>query len=386
MKKLLILMIMICVSALSFAQTRSSIKTSQKSSIEVVLNQQVEILNARIDSMTMAHKQAIESIRNEQKEQKEQYANYYSQLDSHLERWLIVLSLIWGAIGVAFGALAPYFLNKESEKRVEKQVADLKQQVKDDITDLKQQIHISLQNNAKAQKSRNDLFTKILSKQIKEQSESFTNRIKTQKDYIDGIKNEVNQYLNQSKIQGLLSQANNSLKKHPEQAISLYTEILNIESTNEDALLWRGIAYYNSGESEKALEDLNKLVKLHPRHSRAYNNIGNVYSSEKQYSLALKKYHTALKINPQYAAVYSNIAILYTEQEKYQIALEYCDKALDIDDEMIKTHKQKIGICAKLAKLTEDEETKQKYIDKIKQEQVIVNMLKDRYLSELMSL
>ena len=181
MKKLLILMIMICVSALSFAQTRSSIKTSQKSSIEVVLNQQVEILNARIDSMTMAHKQAIESIRNEQKEQ---YANYYSQLDSHLERWLIVLSLIWGAIGVAFGALAPYFLNKESEKRVEKQVADLKQQVKDDITDLKQQIHISLQNNAKAQKSRNDLFTKILTKQIKEQSESFTNRIKTQKDFL----------------------------------------------------------------------------------------------------------------------------------------------------------------------------------------------------------
>ena len=358
-------------------------KDFAKFSIEVVLNQQVEMLNARIDSMTMAHKQAIESIRNEQKEQ---YANYYSQLDSHLERWLIVLSLIWGAIGVAFGALAPYFLNKESEKRVEKQVADLKQQVKEDITDLKQQIHISLQNNAKAQKSRNDLFTKILSKQIKEQSESFANRIKTQKDYIDGIKNEVNQYLNQSKIQGLLSQANNSLKKHPEQAISLYTEILNIESTNEDALLWRGIAYYNSGESEKALEDLNKLVKLHPRHSRAYNNIGNVYSSEKQYSLALKKYHTALKINPQYAAVYSNIAILYTEQEKYQIALEYCDKALDIDDEMIKTHKQKIGICAKLAKLTEDEQTKQKYIDKIKQEQVIVNMLKDRYLSELMSL
>lgn len=384
MKKLCIVAIFACITATSLAQTKTIApqKTKQQN-IEIVLNQQTERLNARIDSMTIAHQQAIETVKNEQKEQ---YVNYYNQLDSNNSRAWVILSLIWGAISVVCGIAIPLVINHKAEERVNENIRDLKAQVNSDTNDLKRQLHISLQNNAKAQTSRHDLFAQILSKQIEEQSESFANRIKEQRDYIDGIKNEVSQYLTQSKIQGLLSKANNSLKKHPEQAIVFYTDILNIESTNEDALLWRGIAYCNSGKSDKALEDLYKLVKIHPRHARAYNNIGNVYSNEKQYELALKKYHMALEINPQYAAVYSNIAVLYSEQGEYQKALEYCDKALEIDDEIIKTHKQKINIYAKLAKSSENEETRQKYIDKIQQEQVVVNMLKDRYLSELMSL
>ena len=368
MKKLFILMLLMNFATLSFAQTKATNKTTpKKPKIEDVLNQQVEMLNARIDSMTVvhtniiaanakyidsitiAHNNAIELVRNEQKEQ---YANYYNELDSDFDRFLVYISIFWGLLGVVFGIVVPILLNNKNEKNVKGEIASSK---------------------------------KVISKQINDQNKTIDDRFLEHKDYIDGVKNNIKGYEQRTRINSLLSEAQNVFKKHPHQAVNIYTEILNIDPKNEDALLWRGITYFILGESKQSLDDLYKLVKLHPRHARAYNNIGNVYSGEKQYKMALRNYNTALKINPQYASVYSNIAILYTEQEKYQIALEYCDKALKIDDEMIKTHKQKISIYAKLAKLSDEEETKQKYLDKIKQEQVIVQMLKDRYLSELMS-
>lgn len=389
-------------ATLSFAQTKATNKTTpKKPKIEDVLNQQVEMLNARIDSMTVvhtniiaanakyidsmsiAHQQAIETVKNEQKEQ---YANYYNQLDSDFDRWLIILSLIWGAIGVAFGALAPFFLNKESEKRVEKKIDDFKVDVKNNTDDLKQHLQSSLQNNARAQRERNQLFSDTFSKQMEGKLNYINGKIEGQTYYINGIKTEVEDYVKQSKINSLLSNAQNILKKSPREAISIYTEILNMDSNHKEALLWRGIAYSNIEDSEKALSDLRKLTKLEPRHARAFNNIANVYAKEERDKEALKNYNTALKINPKYAAVYANIAMLYTERGKYHKALEFCDKALSIDDEMIKVHSQKRYIYTQLAKLSKEDSEKQQFINKIEQEGVVIKMLKDKYISELMSL
>mgnify|MGYP003469446233 CR=1 FL=1 len=51
-------------TTLSFAQTNNNSKsTSAKVDVEVVLNKQVEILNARIDSMNIAHEEAIEMVK-----------------------------------------------------------------------------------------------------------------------------------------------------------------------------------------------------------------------------------------------------------------------------------------------------------------------------------
>lgn len=60
MKKLFILMLLMNFATLSFAQTKATNKTApKKPKIEDVLNQQVEMLNARIDSMTVVHTNII---------------------------------------------------------------------------------------------------------------------------------------------------------------------------------------------------------------------------------------------------------------------------------------------------------------------------------------
>lgn len=328
MKKLLILVMFVCISTLSFAQTKSSAKkATPKPSIEVVLNQQVEILNARIDSMTIAHQEAIEIVKNEQKEQ---YANYYNQLDSNNSMAWVILSLIWGAISIVFGIVIPLIINNKSEERVNANVKDLKDQVKSDTDDLKQRLYISLQNNAKAQNTRNDNFKKQLSQIIQKETNLLNSRIEEQKRYVDNIKEDVENYEKSTKINQLLSEAQNTTKDHVEDAIKLYSQVLNLDPNNESAFLWRGIAFMLAGKSADALSDLNRTLELNPNQAKAYNNIGNVYKKENLTEDAIANYKQALKIDPQYISAYLNLSLICLEINSPE-ALQYIDAALRID-------------------------------------------------------
>ena len=120
MKKLFTLIFFASIVTISYAQTNNNSKsTPVKVDVEVVFNKQVEILNARIDSMNIAHEEAIEMVKNEQKEQ---YSNYYSQMDSDLDRSLVILSIIWGAMGLLFGVVAPIWLNAKAEKSLKNEI------------------------------------------------------------------------------------------------------------------------------------------------------------------------------------------------------------------------------------------------------------------------
>lgn len=378
MKKLFILVMLVLIPSLSFAQTKSSTKTaSKKPSIESVLNQQVEILNARIDSMiiahssimventrcidsmSIAHQKAIEVVKNEQKEQ---YSNYYNQLGNHLDRWLVILSLIWATLGVVFGAIVPFVLNKESEKRVDKKIDDFKEDIKNNTDDLKQQLRRSLQNNAAAQKERNRLFADNFAKQMEDKLNYINREIDKQYTYVNEIKAEVEAYEKQSKVNSLLSEAQNIVEDNPEEAIKLYTKVLDLDSNNDIALLWRGISYMVAKKSNEALTDLDQSLKLKPNQARAYNNIGNVYYNDNLIDLAIENYKQALKCDPQYISAHLNLTKIYL---KIEINLEYASKHIDtamlIDPDCPDVHMLKSMLYYNKSQIETNPDTKKQY-------------------------
>lgn len=378
MKKLLILVMLVLVPSLSFAKTKSSTKTaSKKPSIESVLNQQVEILNARIDSMliahssimventrcidsmSIAHQKAIEVVKNEQKEQ---YSNYYNQLGNHLDRWLVILSLIWATLGVVFGAIVPFVLNKESEKKVDKKIDDFKEDIKNNTDDLKQQLRRSLQNNAAAQKERNRLFADNFAKQMEDKLNYINREIDKQYTYVNEIKAEVEAYEKQSKVNSLLSEAQNIVEDNPEEAIKLYTKVLDLDSNNDIALLWRGISYMVAKKSNEALTDLDQSLKLKPNQARAYNNIGNVYYNDNLIDLAIENYKQALKCDPQYISAHLNLTKIYL---KIEINLEYASKHIDtamlIDPDCPDVHMLKSMLYYNKSQIETNPDTKKQY-------------------------
>ena len=326
MKKFIILIMLVGSTTLSFAQTNNNSKsTSAKVDAEVVLNKQVEILNARIDSMSIAHQESIEMVKNEQKEH---YVNYYSQMDSDLDRSLVILSIIWGAMGLLFGVIAPIWLNAKAEK--------------------------SLKNEIKA-------FKEDITKQILSQNEAIEEKLSKHKEYIDNVRNEFVEYKKDSQINKILSEAQNLLDDDPEYAIDLLTQALELDKDNKDALLYRGIAYMRCENAADALSDFNDVLKLDPQLIRAYYNIGKVYSNTNQIELALENFNKALAINPESIPIYLGIARMYAMHADFDKAINNVDMALKIDNASYHAHRLKSRIYQDMADREEDEEKCEAY-------------------------
>lgn len=90
MRKIITLIILACVAIPLYAQHNNAVVLQPD--FNTIIERQIEKLNARIDSITIAHNQAIEIVK---EEQKEQYSNYYTQLDSDLDRFLVYMSIFW---------------------------------------------------------------------------------------------------------------------------------------------------------------------------------------------------------------------------------------------------------------------------------------------------
>lgn len=299
-------------ATLSFAQTKATNKTTpKKPKIEDVLNQQVEMLNARIDSMIIAHQQAIDKVLSETKDN---CTSYYDRLDNEMDRTFSKFSWIIGLLGI----LIPIIVNR--------------------------------------------VYERSLKKDINDQNKKFEQKFTEQKEYIDSINNEVKNYEKQSKINSLLSEAQTILEKNPQDAVKLYTQILVLDKNNEVALLWRGIAYSLLNKSTDALTDLNAALAINPRLARAYNNIGNVYASNKRYELAETNYNKALEINPQYDVVYRNIALMYLNQDIHFDKAEYnLNKAISYNKEYIDAYITRAHMYRRMSEIEKNEDTKNKY-------------------------
>lgn len=360
---ILMLLSWVSMSSIAFATTNTS-KNTKKKDAAINLNKQIDVLNVRIDSLDTAYQKSIELVK---KEQDEKYIHYYNQLDSDLDRFLIYMSIFWGIIGLVLGLVLPLLLNSKAEKRIV-----------DDINDLKNIVNQQLKSQNRIMASRLREQYKEIDTKIQNQNNIFGKRFAQHKAYIDKVSIEVESYVKQSKINSLLTQAQNIVLTTPEEAITLYTQILDLDSTNETAFLWRGIAYEIMKKDSEALSDLNKVLEINPRNARAYNNIGNVYANNKQIELSIQNYMKGLEIDPRYANIYGNLSRLESSRKQFDKAIEYINKALSIDDTNQDHHVVKKSIYRNMLKNETDESKKAKYVNIIREETDIINRLNSK--------
>ena len=325
MKKYIILAMLVCSTTLSLAQTKSAKKVVQKPNIEVVLNQQVEILSARIDSMTIAHQQAIDKVLSETKAD---CSAYYDRLDNEIDRGLTKFSWIWGLIGVVIGIVIPIVINVISDRNIKGELREQKEFVRERLRD---------QDRITASRLR-EQYNEI-KKQIKDQNNTFGKRFAEHKAYIDKVSNNVENYERSSKIHQLIGEAQSVLEKDSNRAIEIYSQVLELDHNNETALLCRGIAYSLLNKSTDALTDLNAALAINPRLARAYNNIGNVHSDLENFEKAQEFHTKALEIrlktfgpnHPDVANSYGNLGVIAQNSDEFEKAMEYYYSALEIN-------------------------------------------------------
>ena len=91
-----------------------------------------------------------------------------------------------------------------------------------------------------------------------------------------------------------------------DQAIQLYSKIINRDPNFDGAYNNRGNAYKDKGEYDKAIADYNMAISLKPDYAEAYNNRGEAYNTRGEYDKAIADYDKAITLNPYNALAHCN--------------------------------------------------------------------------------
>jgi tetratricopeptide (TPR) repeat protein len=124
-------------------------------------------------------------------------------------------------------------------------------------------------------------------------------------------------------------------KKHDSaQVISLCTTGLTTAKDSRERAFYfafRGHAYLNRRELEKAIRDFNETVRLNPKVASVYGGRAYIYQITGKTDAALKEYGTAIGVDRNYLPAYDNRGSLYQAKGDAKRAIADYDVAIRID-------------------------------------------------------
>ena len=100
-----------------------------------------------------------------------------------------------------------------------------------------------------------------------------------------------------------------------DQALDHYNKAVSIEPDDVYSYNNRGIIYGKRGEYQQAIDDFNHALRIVPSFANAYNNRGYSYYKLGQYPRAIEDYGQAIRFKPDYAEAYVNRGVLYLKQK-----------------------------------------------------------------------
>jgi len=97
----------------------------------------------------------------------------------------------------------------------------------------------------------------------------------------------------------------------------------------------RGVARFEKGETDRALSDFTKAIKMNPRFAMAYYYRGMAYHRKREYDQVISDYTKAIEIDPQrFAVSYAERAFIYYVKKEYDKAWEDVHKAESLGQEV----------------------------------------------------
>lgn len=80
--------------------------------------------------------------------------------------------------------------------------------------------------------------------------------------------------------------------------------------------------FYEAGEYDDALSEINQAIKLNNRFAQFYQLQGDIYRQQYNYSLALNSYEYAVAMRSKFVEVYKSMGDLYLKLQRYDDALK----------------------------------------------------------------
>ena len=91
-----------------------------------------------------------------------------------------------------------------------------------------------------------------------------------------------------------------------------------------------GAAAAQTGQTDKAVNALKRVIDINPDLAEAYNNLGNALKEQGKLDEAIVSYNKALSLKPNYGEAYNNLGVALKEQGKLDEAIAFYNKALSL--------------------------------------------------------
>ena len=93
----------------------------------------------------------------------------------------------------------------------------------------------------------------------------------------------------------------------------------------------RGLAYGELGRNERAIEDFDRAIARDPANALAYYNRGRTYHGLGQYERAIEDYDLAIRVNPNSDSAYNNRGDAYHGLGQYERAIQDRNRAIELN-------------------------------------------------------
>jgi tetratricopeptide (TPR) repeat protein len=93
----------------------------------------------------------------------------------------------------------------------------------------------------------------------------------------------------------------------------------------------RGVAYYQSGEYETAIQDIEQAIRIYPKLAKAYYNRGIVDRAKGALDKALADFSDAIRLDPKYVFALNNRGLVYEVKTDYDHAIADFSEAIRLD-------------------------------------------------------
>ena len=386
------LMLFVFINA--FCQPNNSVKKSGQTSAyptQVTISQK----DAQLHVEAFLHLQTENEELRSQLEKMEKEIDVYredvrtksSEIDSKMNHWLQILSIIIGVLGIGLGIVTPLLINNKNEKRLERKITNIEDDLDKKLLHAGEQVNEAAQQAAEAGKQASkaskqaELSEKTLAeiieqvknakdnadranvlahdsrifseearnisqitksqvsdiedqvKQAKEaikQIEELKNHIAEMEKSINTNKVEAEKAANEAKAYGLFAQAVHS-KESVAQIEDVYNQITEIAPDFYEAYNNRALIKVKNKDFDGALSDYNKAISLRNDDASLYSNRGNLKIDMKDFEGAMTDFNQAISINPNFAQAYYNRANLKNSTKDYRGAISDLDHAIEIN-------------------------------------------------------
>ncbi len=92
-----------------------------------------------------------------------------------------------------------------------------------------------------------------------------------------------------------------------------------------------GVDYQKRGDTVKAIEEYENVLKADPNNAEVHNNLGAIYKEQGNLHKALEHYQFVMTSNPGMDEVHNNLGVIYYLRGDHEEAVKEYQKALDLN-------------------------------------------------------